>query len=102
MTTHQLGWRYSYLALVCWLTLGIVFFLLPHQRFNLFLAFLVPVLILVAGTLRVRCRQCRKSVFLTEVFGRRDTFVGWVTSRRRPMPEQTCSRCGADLTVQER
>jgi len=100
MTTYRLGWRFSLAAIAYWLVIGIAFSLLPHWRYRLLLLLMLSVLIQIAGRLRTRCTSCRKSAFVTEIFGRRDTFIGWATSRVRWTPEQLCSRCGADLTIQ--
>ncbi|TXC64687.1 hypothetical protein [Sphingosinicella ginsenosidimutans] len=101
MTTYQLGWRFSYVTLTIALGLGIAAFFFPHQRYRLVLALVVPAIVHSVANLAVRCTQCDKSAFITEVFGPRNTLVGWITLRHRVVPERICSRCGADLTVQE-
>ena len=101
MTTYDYGRCFSYPALAIWLALLVGFILAPEYRLRIFIAMIVPAVILIAGYLSVRCRQCGKSAFLKEIFSE-DTLVGKATNPRRPTPEQTCSRCRADLTAQER
>jgi len=100
MTTYDYGRRFSIPALTIWLALIVGFLFAPEYRLRIFVAMFVPAFIMIAGYLSVRCTQCGKSAFLKEIVDQQ-SLTGMAINPRRPTPEQTCSRCGADLTVQE-
>jgi hypothetical protein len=99
MTTHRMASLFSLTALPLAGLMWIVFVVQATWRITIFKLMIVPALILLAGYLAIRCTVCGKSAFLREALPQ-DTFLGWATNLRLPVPEKICARCRADLTVQ--
>lgn len=101
MTTYRFGSYFSLGALTATGFVVTAFIILAALRFRILLAMAIPASVMIAGRLLVRCTACGKSAFLYEI-NSQDSFLGWATNPRLMVPEKICSRCRADLTVQER
>ena len=101
MTTYRFGTWFSAVAFAALGLLGAAIIFLPAYRIRLFIGLALPALLMLAARRLVRCTICGKSAFLHEIFSQ-DSLLGLATNPRRMIPEQTCSRCRADLTIQQR
>lgn len=61
--------------------------------------FLVAVALIILAMVWPRCGKCGLPTFWQKAPSAPDHFVYYLGKRLNPLPPQTCSRCGEDLTI---